>query len=87
MPLAFHELHWSKDVPVKGYLQPRTLEEALEMLRAADGGARVVAGGTDVIPELRRKDLGPTVLVDITGLPDMSYIEERGGPPSAESTD
>jgi CO/xanthine dehydrogenase FAD-binding subunit len=79
MPLAFHELHWSKDVPVKGYLQPRTLEEALEMLKAADGEARVVAGGTDVIPELRRKDLGPAVLVDITGLPDMSYIEERGG--------
>lgn len=79
MPLAFHALHWSKDVPVKGYLRPRALEEALEMLGTARGGARVVAGGTDVIPELRRREMDGTVLVDITGLPDMNFIEERDG--------
>jgi len=79
MALAFHELHWSKDVPVRGYLQPRTLQEALDMLAGAGGGARVIAGGTDVIPELRRRKREPAVLVDITGLPDLNHIEEQNG--------
>jgi CO/xanthine dehydrogenase FAD-binding subunit len=78
MPLTFKELHWAKDIRVQQYLQPKTLEEALQMLQDYGGRARVIAGGTDVIPQLRRRDIELEALVDITGLPDMADIEQDG---------
>ena len=78
MPFTFKELHWAKDIRVQEYLQPKTLEEALHILQDYGGQARVIAGGTDVIPQLRRRDIELEALVDITGLPDMGNIEQDG---------
>ena len=78
MPFTFKELHWAKDIRVQQYLQPKTLEEALHMLQDYGGQARVIAGGTDVIPQLRRRDIELEALVDITGLPGMDSIEQDG---------
>ena len=78
MSLTFKELHWAKDIRVQQYLQPKTLEEALHILQDYRGRARVIAGGTDVIPQLRKRDIELEALVDITGLPDMANIEEDG---------
>ena len=79
MGLAFQELHWSRHIPVRDYLRPRSLAEALEMLAKANGAGRVIAGGTDIIPELRRRRKEASVLVDITRLPELNFIEQRGG--------
>jgi len=78
MSLTFKELHWAKDIRVQQYLQPKSLEEALHILQDYGGRARVIAGGTDVIPQLRRRDIELEALVDITGLPDMDSIEQDG---------
>jgi 4-hydroxybenzoyl-CoA reductase subunit beta len=42
---------------------PRTLEEALALL--ADPGARVIAGGTDILPNLKRGLGAPSALVSL----------------------
>jgi carbon-monoxide dehydrogenase medium subunit len=78
MPYAFKDFHWSRHLPIKGYFLPKTLTEALDILAAHQGKALVIAGGTDVIPQLRRRELDAEVLVDITHLPDMKSIEETG---------
>ena len=78
MEPAFKEIHWARDIPVKEYLLPGSLPEALDMLDHFKGRARVIAGGTDVIPELRRRDLQVKALVDISRLPGLNAIEEDG---------
>jgi carbon-monoxide dehydrogenase medium subunit len=78
MQYTFKELHWNKEIPIKEYLQPRTLEEALKILLEYKGRAQIIAGGTDIIPQLRRGDLRIDVLVDITRLPDMEYLDLDG---------
>ena len=78
MATAFRELHWSNDIPVKAYHLPASLPEALELLGRFPGKARVLAGGTDVIPELRRRDSEAEVLVDISRLPGLNTITRVG---------
>ena len=78
MEVAFKELHWSRDILVKEYLLPGSLPEALDMLDHFKGRARIIAGGTDVIPELRRRDLQVQALVDISRLPGLNAIEKDG---------
>jgi carbon-monoxide dehydrogenase medium subunit len=74
----FENLHWKKEIPIKYYLQPQTLKEALEILLKNQGRAQVVAGGTDVIPQLRRGDLQVDVLVDITRISGIGSIRDEG---------
>jgi carbon-monoxide dehydrogenase medium subunit len=62
---------------VSSYLQPRTLAEALTLLERDAAGARVVAGGTDLMVELRRGVRPAATLVDLTGLRDeLDFIHE-----------
>ncbi len=78
MALTFKDLHWAKNIRVQEYLQPGTLEEALEMLSNFEGKARVIAGGTDVVPQLRGRDIEVAALVDVTGIPGMDGIIQDG---------
>jgi carbon-monoxide dehydrogenase medium subunit len=78
MALTFKELHWARDIPLRQYLQPETLKEALDMLGAFAGKARVVAGGTDIIPGLRSRDIEAEALVDITRVAGLDQIEQQG---------
>jgi CO/xanthine dehydrogenase FAD-binding subunit len=78
MERNFSELHWASQVELEEYLTPSTLAEALDMLNRFCGQARVIAGGTDVFPQLRKRDYSLKALVDITGLPGMSDIETNG---------
>ncbi|MBT3256506.1 MAG: xanthine dehydrogenase family protein subunit M [Deltaproteobacteria bacterium] len=78
MALTFKDLHWAKNIQVQQYLQPETLEEALEMLANFEGKARVIAGGTDVVPQLRGRDIEVEALVDVTGIPGMDGIDQDG---------
>ncbi len=78
MEHVFRELHWGKEIAIRHYLQPRTPEEALQVLANFDGRAMIVAGGTDVVPLLRRGDLEAEALVDLSRLPDMNSIEAEG---------
>jgi len=59
------------------YLKAGSMDEALEVL--AEGGARVLAGGTDLMIHLRRaKQEGgelPEVLLDVSGLDELRGLE------------
>ncbi len=55
------------------YEAPPTLDEAIAMLSAADGEAKVLAGGQSLIPMMKLRFASPKVLVDINGIPDLDY--------------
>jgi CO/xanthine dehydrogenase FAD-binding subunit len=78
MPQAFKELHWRRDISLKQYLVPETLPQALQMLADYQGRARIIAGGTDVMVGLRRRDYDVEALVDISRIPGMGGIDLHG---------
>ena len=56
-------------------LRPASLDEALELLAQHGSDARPIAGGTNVLVELRDDFAGPPILVDIGRLPELRGIE------------
>ena len=62
----------------QSYLQPGSLEEALELLHQLSGQARLVAGGTDVLVELQRGVKPTRTLIDISAIHDLKYIRHVG---------
>lgn len=61
------------------YLFPRSVDEALEMLEARGGDARIIAGGSDLTIQSQRGRVPAKVMVDITRIPSLGRIEERDG--------
>lgn len=57
--------------------RPATLSEAVDKLAAA--GARPLAGGTDLLPNLRRGLGEPPALVDLTAIDGLDGIDEAAG--------
>jgi CO/xanthine dehydrogenase FAD-binding subunit len=60
------------------YVKPETIDEAVAILAERGGSARVLAGGTDVVPLLRDGLTDPEVLVDIKGIEGLSDITLAG---------
>lgn len=50
------------------YIIPKTVEEALDVLKTYAGEARVICGGTDLMLDLRNKKKNVRCLVDVSGL-------------------
>jgi carbon-monoxide dehydrogenase medium subunit len=69
-------------MPKLDYLAPKTIGEALSLLFQHKGRAKVIAGGTDVIPKLKRRETkAPEYIIDlkgIAGLDDIKYDEAKG---------
>lgn len=60
------------------YVFPASIEETIQILEGHAGAARIIAGGTDVLPEIREGNLQgrlcPCCLVDITRIPGLDQI-------------
>ena len=61
------------------YVKPTSIEEAIAVLAEHGAGACVLAGGTDVVPQLRDGLTAPDVVVDIKGIDGLSEIGAAGG--------
>jgi len=61
------------------YERPKNISEALTVLEESDGRGRVIAGGTDLILQLRHHALRADLLVDITGIEELRHIREKDG--------
>ncbi len=57
------------------YFSPRTLNETLILMKKWKGKAKLIAGGTNVIRDLRVKAIKPQALIDISYLKGVSYID------------
>ncbi|HZT50191.1 MAG TPA: xanthine dehydrogenase family protein subunit M [Hyphomicrobiaceae bacterium] len=61
------------------YEAPKTLEQAVALLAQETGVARVLAGGTDLLVQMRTDLIDPVLLVDIKGISETRQIKEEGG--------
>ena len=66
-------------IPPFDYKTPNTIEEAVEFLWKAEGRAKIIAGGTDLVIGLRNGDQSPQSIIDITRIEEVRKIEERNG--------
>jgi aerobic carbon-monoxide dehydrogenase medium subunit len=58
------------------YVSPRTLDEAVSAFAAAGSAARIMAGGTDLLVQMRAGSVKPGLIVDIKKIAEMAAIEE-----------
>jgi len=66
-------------IPPFDYKCPNTIEEAIELLWQAEGKAKVIAGGTDLVIGLRSGDHTPQSIIDITRIEELRKIGEKNG--------
>lgn len=61
------------------YEFPETLDAAVALLAGESGAARVIAGGTDVLVQLRTDMIGPGLMVGINNIPEVRTITAENG--------
>jgi CO/xanthine dehydrogenase FAD-binding subunit len=65
-------------MPRVNYVAPTSIDEAVKALAASAGLAKVLAGGTDLLVQLRSGRLKPELIVDTKRIPGMIGIREEG---------
>ena len=61
------------------YAAPSTVQEAVSILAGANGGAKVLSGGTDLLVQLRSGRSRPEMFVDVKRIPGLIGIREENG--------
>ena len=61
-------------LPEFDYASPDTLKEALSLLNIYQSDAVVLAGGTDLLPELRHRIKRPKIVIDIKKIPELNEV-------------
>ena len=66
-------------LPQFQYLAPRDVDEAATLLAEHGPRAMVVAGGTDLYPNMKRRQQEPAVVIGLRGIPVLHTIGSNGG--------
>ncbi len=70
-----------KRLPRFEYFSPKTLDEAISILSRYKGDVRPIAGGTDLLIKMKRREVSPPYLVGlkgISGLNGIAYEKSEG---------
>ena len=65
-------------MPSLSFAAPTSVDEAVKILAGASGMAKVLAGGTDLLVQLRSGRMKPDLIVDTKRIPGMIGIREEG---------
>lgn len=69
-------MDWGDDILKNfDYAAPASLAEATSLLASAKGTARILAGGTDLLVQLREHQRDADLVVDIKRIPELTAIE------------
>lgn len=61
------------------YLKPTSLKEAFELLDEHGEKAKLIAGGTDLMVQWKKKILSPDYVISLRNIPELRIIEFDGG--------
>ena len=53
------------------FSSPTSVTEAIQSLSSCDGNKKVLAGGTDLLVQLRAGMISPDLIVDIKRIPEL----------------
>ena len=58
------------------YLAPETLDEALQLLNQYSPEAKILAGGTDLVSQMKQQKKTPSHVIDIRKIKEMYHMEK-----------
>jgi carbon-monoxide dehydrogenase medium subunit len=61
------------------FLAPKSLNAALQAIDGRGRNYKLLAGGTNLIPNLREGAIHPRIVVDLGGIQTLKYIKENAG--------
>ena len=61
------------------YESPGSVDEAVKLLAAAGSDAKILAGGTDLLVQLRMGMIKPALIVDVKNIFETTVIKEESG--------
>ena len=70
--------YWERPIHPE-YHNARTIGEAVSLLDTYGEGAKIIAGGIDLIGLMKNRVLLPGVLINIKNIPGMKYVVENEG--------
>lgn len=65
-------------LPKFDYVEPKDLDEAFTIL-SKEAGAKILAGGTDLLVNMKHRVETPTVVVNLKRIPELSFIRLDNG--------
>lgn len=57
------------------YKKPRSLHNALRLLKKRNGIVRVLAGGTDLVLQIKQGQISPSLLLDVKDIPELKELK------------
>jgi carbon-monoxide dehydrogenase medium subunit len=61
-------------LPSFHYQSPTSLDDAIRILSAEEGAAKIIAGGQSLMPMMAFRLASPSILVDLASIPDLDRI-------------
>jgi carbon-monoxide dehydrogenase medium subunit len=61
------------------YVKPNDLSDLHRVMAEYEARATVIAGGTNLIPDMRNGEKAPELLLDISDMTELAYIRENNG--------
>ncbi len=61
------------------YLKPTSIEDALQLLSLYGEGAKVVAGGTDLMIQCKKRLVSPNCLISLRNVSDLNFMDHSEG--------
>ena len=60
------------------YLSPKTVDEAVNLYSKNQGQSKILAGGTDLLVQIRSGVISPETIIDIKNIKEISEIKNNG---------
>ena len=70
-----------RNLPRFEFLSPKTMEEAIVLMNQHGQKVKVIAGGTDLIPQMKRGELKPNYVLSLSqieALREIQFTQEAG---------
>ncbi len=71
-------MNYVRRLPKFEYLAPKSLKEACSILAANKGKAKILAGGSDLLSQMKKREETPGFLVGLRGIKGLSDIKGDG---------
>lgn len=67
-----------RPLPRFEYFSARSVKEVVSLAEQYRKEARLLAGGTDLLVWMKKRVVCPRVIIDISAVPELAFIEKRG---------
>ena len=70
-------MSYLRRLPKFEFLAPQTADEVCSLLAAHSDDARLLAGGTDIILQMRHREITPRCIIGLKGVGELAFIREQ----------